>query len=349
MTTTSQKEVTANAQRIVISVTERGTTETIVQIGVPSTTAAYGVLIPTPTEPMLDATPVSEGSLQALDMATRPSIVTEDDTLYEDTGCGCALGAGGDDDSAPGGGKDGNGGNGVTASEPTNIGPVSAVTLTATDATALRAWLDENGFNIPEERQALLDDYIGAGRYFIAIKRNDAAASGGPSSIGIHYTLEGDHRLLSLAFARLGAAPTVAFTLFLFAPELALPSAPFQALTLNDLDPALLYAQRYGDAVQKAVKAHGSKAFVLEWGPQQGSAKYALPPTVIDASASLVRMTTVLAADDLTEDATFFTPGSEPIEHTRTIHVRSGVALPASMGVIGFVALAWGLRRRGRP
>ncbi len=348
MTTTSQKEVTANAQRIVISVTERGTTETIVQIGVASTTAAYGVLIPTPTEPVLDATPVSEGSLEALDSATRPSIVTEDDTLYEDTGCGCAFGAGGDDDSGepPGAGK---GGNGVSASEPTNIGPVSAVTLTATDATALSAWLDENGFNIPDDRQALLDDYIGAGRYFIAVKRNDTAAAGGPSSIGIHYTLEGDHRLLSLAFARLGAAPTVAFTLFLFAPELALPSPPFQALTLNDLDAALLHENRYGDAVQKAVKAHGSKAFVLEWGPRQGSAQYALSPTVIDASASLVRMSTVLAADDLTEDATFFTPGTEPIEHTRTIHVRSGVALPASMGVIGFVALAWGLRRRGRP
>src|SRR4051794_24762400 len=146
VTTTSQKEVTANAQRIVISVTERGTTETIVQIGVPATTTDYGVLIPTPTEPALDAMPVSESSLHPLDKDTRPSIVTADDTLHEDTGCGCAFVAGGDDDSAaaPGGA---NAGNGVSASEPTNIGPVSAVTLTATDATALSAWLDENGFN----------------------------------------------------------------------------------------------------------------------------------------------------------------------------------------------------------
>ena len=343
MTSESQKEVVANAQRIVISVTGIGTTETIVQIGVPATTADYGVLIPTPTEPTLDATPVSESTLRDLDTQTRPSIVTQDATAYKDTGCGCAFGGGGDDDSAESKGP----GNGVSASDPTNIGPVTAVTLMATDATALNAWLDENGFNIPDERQALLDDYVGAGRYFIAVKRNQTTAPGGPSSIGLHYTLQGDHRLLSLAFARLGAAPTVAFTLFLFAPEMALPSEPFQALTLNDLDPALLYKQRYADAVQKAVKAHGSKAFVLEWGPQRPRLFSPLS-NLVDPSASLVRMSTVLAADDLTEDATFFTPGSEPVEHTRTILLYAGVPMPASVGVLGFVALAWGLRRRAR-
>src|SRR4051812_33883459 len=177
VTSESQQEVVANAQRIVISVTERGTTETIVQIGVPATTADYGVLIPTPTEPTLDAMPVSESTLRDLDTQTRPSIVTQDATAYKNTGCGCGFGAGGDDDAAEPKGPD----NGVSASDPTNIGPVTAVTLTATDATALNAWLDENGFNIPDERQALLDDYVGAGRYFIAVKRNQTAAPGGAS------------------------------------------------------------------------------------------------------------------------------------------------------------------------
>lgn len=344
MTAVSQREVVANAQRIVISVTGRGTTETIVQIGVPATDADYGVLIPTPTEPTLDATPVSENTLQTLDTQTRPTIVTEDATVQEG-GCDCLpfTGAGGDDDSASKGP-----GTGVTASEPTNIGPVTAVTLTATDATALNAWLADNGFNIPDERQALLDDYIGAGRYFIAVKRNDATAPGGPSSIGLHYTLEGDHRLLSLKFARLGAAPTVAFTLFLFTPYMTLPSPPFQALTLNDLDAALLYEKRYADAVQKAVKAHGAQAFVLEWGPFQPGT-LTLPSTIVDKNAALVRMSTVLAADDLTEDATFFTTGTgATVAHSRAIHLYAGVPLPASVGVLGFVALAWGFRRRRR-
>jgi hypothetical protein len=342
VTTVSEQAVVDNAQRIVISVTERGTTETIVQIGVPVTTADYGVLIPTPAEPTLDETPVSESALQALDKATSPTIVVEERTQEED-GCGCLpMAGGGDDDSTSAPGR------GVSASEPTNIGPVTAVTLTATDETELAAWLADNGFIIPEDRQALLDQYVGAGRYFIAVKRNDSTAPGGPTSIGLHYTLQGDHRLLSLAFARLGAAPTVAFTLFLFAPELAFPSPPFQALTLNDLEPALLAEHRYADAVQRAVKAHGAKAFVVEGGSSTAPAPLSLPSGFVDKDAAFVRLSTVLAASDLTEDATFFTPGSEPIEHSRTIRVYGEAALPASVGLLGFVALAWSLRRRGR-
>ena len=120
-------------------------------------------------------------------------------------------------------------------------------------------------------------------------------------------------------------------------------------LTLNHLDAALLSKSRYADAVQKAVKAHGAKAFVLESGGSRLPTPMPLPSALVDSDASFVRMTTVLAANDLTEDATFFTPGSEPIEHSRRIRMYAGVALPASVGIVGFVALAWSLRRRGRP
>ncbi len=335
----SQAGVVADSQRVVISVTSRGTTETVVQIGVPQTTADYGVLIPTPSEPTLDPTPISENQLNQLDTQSRPTIVKEyPDSSSDDSGCGCS----GDDDSsgsaAPGTGD------AVSASAPVNVGPVTAVVLTATDASALSYWLDTNGFTIPDERQDLVASYVGPGRYFIAVKRNDATADGGPSSIGLHYSLAGDHRLLSLAFARLGAAPTVAFTVFLFAPEKAFPSAPFQALTLDDLDANLLLKNDYQGAVQQAVKAHDSHAFVLEAGSLNWMASAALPTTVVDRGAAFVRMSTVVAADDLTEDATFFAPESVSIVHTRTIKV--GTVVHASVGMLGFVALAWGARRR---
>jgi hypothetical protein len=341
----SQSEVVANAQRVVISVTNRGTTETVVQIGVPATTADYGVLIPTPSEPTLDPMPIAASSMDALDAATRPTILKDYSSDSSGSGMSCGCGSSSDDDASSG---SPDAGEPVNVSIPTNIGPVTAVTLTATDATALNAWLNDNGFAIPDERQALLASYVGAGRYFIAVKRNDAAADGGPTSIALHYTLTGDHRLLSLAFARLGAAPTVAFTLFLFAPEMALPSDPFQALSLDDLDAKLLFNGDYQGAVKKAVKAHGAQAFVLEAGLMNPTAFDTWPASVIDENSSLVRMTTVVAADDLTEDATFFAAATAPIEHSRTIQVVNGVVTPASVGVLGFIALARAVRRRGR-
>src|SRR4051812_7884739 len=66
--------VRMNTQRIVMSVRASGTTDMIAQVGVPATTADYGVLIPVPSEPTLDDQPISTSDLQKLDDATRPEI-----------------------------------------------------------------------------------------------------------------------------------------------------------------------------------------------------------------------------------------------------------------------------------
>jgi hypothetical protein len=58
------------SQRIVMSVRAGGTTDMIVQVTVPRTTADYGVLIPVPSEPTLDNRPVSSADLDALDAIT---------------------------------------------------------------------------------------------------------------------------------------------------------------------------------------------------------------------------------------------------------------------------------------
>ena len=97
----------------------------------------------------------------------------------------------------------------MRVSEPVAIGPVTAVTLTADTGDAVNAWLADNGFVIPAADQALVADYAGPGRYFIAIRRSDTAATQVPSSVGVHFTLAGDQRALPMRFARLGAAPTV--------------------------------------------------------------------------------------------------------------------------------------------
>src|SRR5687767_7352411 len=182
----SASGVVMGAQRIIMSVRAGGTTEMIVQVTVPRTTADYGVLIPVPSEPTLDRVPVSSEELYRLDDYTAPRI-----EISPESSSGISCGCGGDDSAgAPRGG--------VVVGVPVNIGPVVAVSLTGDNADAVGTWLTEHGFLLPSSDAETLARYVGAGSYFIAIRRGESAASGAPSSVGIHYTLQGDHRTLSL-------------------------------------------------------------------------------------------------------------------------------------------------------
>src|SRR3954452_23141143 len=77
--TSASSGVLADTQRIFMSL-RASTTEVVVQIGVPATTADYGVLIPVPSQPTLDPQPVAESELAALDAATVPKIYVHENS-----------------------------------------------------------------------------------------------------------------------------------------------------------------------------------------------------------------------------------------------------------------------------
>jgi hypothetical protein len=342
--------VGANAQRIVLAVPAGAAgnppvTDVIVQIGVPSTIDDYGALLPVPSEPTLDETPVSADELDRLDEGTAPQIITSSggDSGSSGLGCGC-----GSTVKSMGGGASRDG-SGVRASEPVNIGPVTAVVLSG-GAAGVTTWLGENGFAIAEEHETLIAEYstYGAG-HFIALRRNEAVV-GGPTSIGVHFTMAGDHRELPLRFARLGAAATVGFTVFVVARETVAPSAPFVALTLDDLSANDLRAGDYARAVQDAVERHDNKAFVIESSTPTND----LPLTgtrlrTLLHAPTVTRLSTVVPATELTEDVDFHTPFEGDVVRER--FVQSAIAegyRRVSMGSLAALLLA-GLLRRRRP
>lgn len=337
---TSRVGVTTNAQRIFMSVRASGTTDIVAQITVPETTADYGVLIPVPDEPTLDSEPVSAADLNLLDVVTRPVISSETQDSGG-SGCGCIGAGAADDDGAKGG---------VRVSSQVTIGPVVAVSLTGESADAVRAWLADNGFSLPQGDAPTLDRYVGAGKYFIAIRRSEKALGGGPTSIGIHYSLAGDHRMLSLGFTRIGAAPTLAITLYLAAPQTVGPSKPFQALTLSDLDAATLQRNDYPQAVKTAVAAHASKAFVLESTTPLTTIASSIPSLsrLIDQSATITRATTVVARELINDDVVFATPFAGPVPSQRRVSLDATSVRYAGMGSLGVLLLAGTLRRRSR-
>lgn len=341
--TTVNQGVVADAQRVFMSV-NAGRTDVIVQIGVPATTADYGVLIPVPGEPTLDEVPVDPYDFFTLDQATAPTIVTIDDSESSSSGCGC-IGTGAAMGDAKGGGPD----DGVSVTEPVNIGPVSAVVLTGTDGDAVNGWLADNGFAIPEADRPTVDAYSGSGRYFIALRRAETAAPGGPTSVGIHYSLAGDHRMLSLGFARIGAAPSVAFTLFLATSGAVGASAPFTTLSLDDLDAGLLRKGDYRGALAKSVAAHDSRAFVIESAKtkQVLTSLTSRISRLLAADATVTRLSTIVEAEALADDAMF------TATYARSVPGERYVSLTVSRAYAGFgtalaIVLLGGLRRRSR-
>lgn len=337
----SQTGVVVDSQRIVISSRANGTTDIVAQISVPRTLWDYGVLIPVPSEPTIDTTPVSARDLAALDSGTAPQFVPKPSDPPS-SGCGC--GSAGDDDASGGPTR------GVTASPPVEIGPVVAVALTGDSDEAIVVWLAEHGFILPSSSAAILANYVGEGNYFIAIRRSDSAANGSPTSIGIHYSLVGDHRKLSLGFTRLGAAPVVAYTVFLGAKEATGPSAPFIPLTIDDVNAGLWSTGFYKTAVQTLVASHDSKAFVLE-SVTPVSAVAARAPSLarfFDEGTVITRATTVLESDKISDDVVFATPFEKSVPSTRYALLNVLGPRVGSYGPLGVGLMAIALRRRRR-
>lgn len=335
--------VSADRQRIFLSV-HAATTDVISEVSVPATTSDYAVLLPVVGMPTLDPQPVPSTELDALDQNTVPRVYLSQ--TDGDAGCACARA----DNASKGAiARD------MEVSPPIQIGPVTAAVLTAETGDGVAGWLANSGFSLPPGGAALIDAYAGAGRSFIALRRADSAAPGGPTSVGVHFTLPGDARALPLRFARLGASPQVSFTVFVAAPTPVAPALPFAALTLNDLDAAALRAGGYGTTLAAAVRAHGDQAFVIENVLMSSALAAGVFPNVaklIDPAASLTRLSTSMAGTALTTDVAFTEPFTGEAPATRFVEAREpGPARKPGGRLLGatfVVGLALLRRRRNR-
>lgn len=324
-----------DAQRAFFSV-KNGATDVIVQIQVPSAGVPYGVLLPAPVQPTLDATPVDSKDLDALEAATRPTIRASVSEGGGGFGCGAKAADAGGAPQTPR----------VIIGQQVDIGPVTAVSLSADSGVALTSWLGDNGFALPAAAQRVVDGYAGPGRWFVALRRRDTPPAGA-SSIGVHFSLGGDQRGYALRMAGVGAGPSVAITAFVAAPQPAGAAAPFRTLTLLDLPRAPLQEGDYRGAIRQAVTAAGATAFVAE-GVYEASA--VLPPRLLSLSSpghQVTRLSAVLTPAELTQDVRFDGPAPASIP-TSVVAAASkrGRDAGALASLLGLSAFALVLRRR---
>jgi hypothetical protein len=323
-----------DTQRIFLAYDDQRT-EVVTVVTVPRGVDGVGVLIPVPALPSLDPDPVPIDELDRLTADTNPRILIP--SSNEGPACGCPTLGG----SAA---KDGTGSaGGVQIGAAVVIGPVTATILDGKSIGALEAWLDDNQFVIPPDKQALLQNYTGVDRLFVAIRRgsgvstsdggsSDASPGGGAvTAVGIHMSLPGDQRLLPLRFARLGAGPEVGFTVFVAATTGVKASPPFETLSIADLDEERLRGGGYSAALLGLAVARDNHAFVAE---HRASVKElentgAIGPhlkALLAPEQILTRLSTRLPSTGLTDDVDFTRPDTSAVPTQRTLHTAGLVA-----------------------
>jgi hypothetical protein len=101
----------------------------------------------------------------------------------------------------------------VTVTKQENVGPYDTVQLHATDASALNAWLMQNGFDIPAAVTPVIDAYVTEGFDFLAMKLlpNQGVQSMRP----VRVTTPGASLSLPLRMASIGTGATVGITIWI--------------------------------------------------------------------------------------------------------------------------------------
>jgi uncharacterized protein DUF2330 len=101
----------------------------------------------------------------------------------------------------------------VTVTKQENVGPYDTVQRHATDASALNAWLMQNGFDIPAAVTPVIDAYVTEGFDFLAMKLlpNQGVQSMRP----VRVTTPGASLSLPLRMASIGTGATVGITIWI--------------------------------------------------------------------------------------------------------------------------------------
>lgn len=153
---------------------EEGMQTTIVKPEFNGNATDFGMILPFPSKPMVKE--IESTFFEKVNALTAP----ENDMELKD---GAFMA------TAPGTGSGTQ--SGVTVIERTNIGDYEAVTLTASSATGLVTWLQDNGFDFSERDRGNIDYYIQKkGVYFVAVKVALPPSNEKPEDLEVKGSLE---------------------------------------------------------------------------------------------------------------------------------------------------------------
>lgn len=150
------------------------------------------------------------------------------------------------------------------------IGPYDRVVLAAESVQDLRTWLDDNGFEVPDEVDATLQPYLEMGSVFVAVKLLPGSDEGDIAPL--HLEFSSDKAMIPIVPTQVAANPDMGVIVHVLAEDRAIP-VNYDHVRINEgaID-WLNFGQNYADVVSAAVdEADNGRGFVTDYaGPSEG-------------------------------------------------------------------------------
>ncbi|MFK7984682.1 MAG: DUF2330 domain-containing protein [Sandaracinaceae bacterium] len=267
----NNQAIDQSGENILFSYNADGTITTVVQILYTGPSEEFAWILPVPAEPTVDVG--TDTLFQQLGQSTVPRFTTDRETTgtcrsqpscrgyWDDRGWGPesedSFGAAADAGVAPPSDPD------VDVRLRANVGPYDVAVLAAGSADALREWLDDNGYLIPESAAGELDHYVELDHFFVALRLQKNRDAGEIQPIVL--TSASDEPCIPIRLTRIATVPNMPITAYFLAERRARPMNFM--LVDADLDDFGLYTglSRYNDAVTTAVDDAGGRAFVTDY------------------------------------------------------------------------------------
>lgn len=242
---------------------DEGTTEAHVLVNYAGPSEEFAWIVPTPSLPEIGLSSAAvfsrlQGMLSPRWVLNWSEIGTcaWDDFMTEADGAPTA-GAGG------GGGRDEDGGVTVVAEE--SVGPYDTVTLQATDAEILIDWLQDNGYDLPDDILPFVEPYVlmGGEVHFVAFKLQSDRDAGDVQPVTLKY--DGIKPVIPIQLTGVATVPDMGVTAYVLGEHRAVPE--------NYLSVEINYARldwlrngsNYNDLIVAAMDEAGGHGFRTEF------------------------------------------------------------------------------------
>jgi hypothetical protein len=221
----------------------------------------------------------------------------------------------------------------VTVLSRQNLGPFDVANLAATDSTALKTWLDENGFQLDPRIAEILAPYVEKNWTFVAVRVQPAQASA---------QLKGDLAPLHIAFA---------------SPELIYP---MRSTVLADNPQTVVLYVLADHRVEKKTAFGASRVAYADWVEPSALASNATLAPYVERKYFLTKYIDAVNPQQVNDDFTFtFAAQDTPYREVKIRTVKqdvSGLVLLACLGLMALGATAFAVllalllkRRTPRP
>ncbi|HUU85730.1 MAG TPA: DUF2330 domain-containing protein [Phycisphaerae bacterium] len=252
---------------------------------------------------------------------------------------------------------------GVAIEDRGQAGIFEWVALTSTGSDDLLTWLDENGFAVPEEAEAILNGYIEEDWHFLALRVAEPEESQDSFDEvdipAIQFTCQTTERVYPMAISQVSAAEEAEVLVYVLAEHRAEAANLGNGVVDRDrviYDPDGESKTNYEELLVEIVTENDGLALITEYAEGVPGGRDYVPwpegtdPGVI-ALPFLTRMRTVIARSDMTIDFEFEdAPEDEAVYENFYITMKrspdvAGVAGPPLVGVLVFGAFGHWAKR----